>query len=205
MLHNIEALKVAQEKALAEAVESNRIALALPLPPVRVGFADTPLPWVTYEVKTLADALEVFRLYQPLPYVIARSSSFTTICLEAELDRKNENGRDSYAVDYAIDGAPYFDCMTGVGFSSVEMEFFTAAAGRALKVVIRIADSPIRVHLLTMDAYSRTPARKYRKEYPVVPGASVIRWGYGDDCAKGTYWFSDLETFWASMGAYAGR
>ena len=205
MLHDIEKLKENQNKALAEAVEANRIALALPVFPGRVGFADRPIPWVTYDVATLSEALSLFKQYTPAPYVIARSSSFTTICLEEELEGKNKNGRDNYEVDFCIDGAPYFDCMAGAGLSSTEMEFFSIAAGRMLKIIVRIQYSPIRVRLLVMDAYARNPGTKYHKEYPAIPGASVIRWGYGGECCKGTYWFSDVETFWAAMNTYEGQ
>ena len=205
MLHNIEALKKAQAAAMAEAEEANRIFLALPVTPVRVGFANTTLPWVTYEVATLQEALEVFKAYTPLPYVIARDGACTIVDLWAEIERKYNSKRADgrhYKIDHYIDRAPSFDCQAGSGFRSVEMEFYTEAADRTLKIIVRIAASPIQVTLLVMDAYSRTPREKYRKSYPEVPGARCIKWGYGEDCCKGTYWFRDLDTFWASMTTF---
>lgn len=208
MLHNIEELKKAHEKSIREAEEANRISLALPVVPIRVGFADTPQPWVTYEVKTLCAALDIFKHFTPSPYVIARDSNFTVINTEAELLRKyglRDDHHGGYEIHHEIDGAPYFDCTAGTGFSTVEMEFFTNAADRDVRVAIKISCSPINVRLCVMDAYKRTPSLKYRKEYPRVPGAKVIHWGYGEDCCKGTYWFSDLGTFWDSMATYEGR
>lgn len=202
MLHNIEALKAAHAESLREAEEANRIALALPVVPKRVGFALKHTPWVHYEVDTLTEALEIFKQYTPTPYVIARDGSFTVISTLAALEDTNRNKRNQYRVDSETDGAPYFDCMMGVGYQSVGMKFFTNAAGRDLKIDVRIANSPIQVRLICLDQYSRSSGKKYRKAYPSVPGASVLQWGYGEDCCKGTYWFRDLDTFWASMTTF---
>lgn len=206
MLHDIEKLKKSHEESLREAVEANRIALALPVTPRSVGFALSTLPWVTYEVGTLQEALAVFKEYTPAPYAFMRSSSFASINTHAEMLRKNATGRDSWKVDIEYpEGAPYFECITGVGFSSVEMEFFTTAAERDLKIVVKIAASPIRVNLHIADPRLSVARARYRKEYPNVPGAVCVHWGYGDDCVKGTYMFPDLSTFWASMEGYGCR
>lgn len=205
MLHNIEALKAAHAESLREAEEANRIALALPVVPKRVGFALKHTPWVHYEVDTLTEALAIFKQYTPAPYVIAKNSCFTVVMSEADLDRKNEKQREPFKVSASLDGAPMFDCMTGEGFSSTEMEFYTNSADRDLKICVRINRSPIRVALVLADPMLSAARRRYRKHYPEVQGAKVLQWGYADNCVSGSYWFPDLDTFWLSMEQYEGQ
>lgn len=207
MLHDLDALKKAHEASLADAIESNRLTLSLPLLPKRVSFATTKQPWVTYEVDTLTEALDILKLYPLAPWVIAKDGSCTVVNTWAHIeDRYNvdhpaKTRYRPYVAEHTIaDGAPYFDCQQGVGFGSSEMEFFTTHDGKSLKVVVTIKQCPIRVRLLpTHNAHS---CRNYYKEYPPVPGAKVIQWGYGEDCATGTYWFPNLECFWSAMSNY---
>lgn len=197
-MHDIEKLKEAHAASLAEAVESNRICLALPVMPKSVGFANKSIPWVTYEVQTLADALDIFRQYTPHPWQIGKGT-FTTLAPAEEFARKKSYSYDSFT---DIDGAPYFDCWTMPSHATNELVFFTQSAGRLLRVAVRIAQCPIRTELRLNSAFSRTDRDRYTKSYPRPDGAHVLRWGYDDGSAKGTYWFPDLDTFWTSMARY---
>ncbi len=212
-MNDIEKLKEAQAESLRNAIEENRIFMELPIPPKRVGFGTSVQPWATYEVDTLEEALDIFKMYEPEPWVIAKDGRCTVFNTWEHIETKYNNRHPAqtgawrrYEVEYNIDdGAPYFDCRQGVGYGGTDMEFFTKAAGVNLKIVVEIKHCPIRVNLVSITPFSRADHRKYRKDYPRVPGANCVHWGYGDDCCKGTYWFGDLTQFWAAMSTYVSR
>ncbi len=207
MLHDIDKLKAAHEKALSEAVAANALALSFPVPPARVNFADTALPWVSYAVADLAGAFDLLQTFVLAPWVVAKDGSCTVlstwehIATRYNVRHPAKTNYRPYEVEYDIsDGAPYFTCQRGVGFGGTDMEFFATHNGGTVKVIVSIKHCPIRVLLTPTNRHPNCAT--YRKEYPHVPGARVIQWGYGDDCVRGTYWFSDMDTFWASMRSY---
>lgn len=207
MLIDIAKMQAEHDAKLAEATRANEIAASLPLAPRSVMFATTSLPWVSYSVKTLADALDIFRLYTPAPFVVAKNGGCTVLgpwgYIEERynVDHPAKTNYRPYEVEFEIpDGAPSIECSAGQGYRSEELEFFTVHNGVLLKVGVRMEQCPIRVYVVALNAAHN--CRKFRKDYPTVPGANTIRWDYGEESAKATYWFSDLDTFWASMGTY---
>jgi hypothetical protein len=161
------------------------------------------MPWVTYEVSTLEEALDIFKACEPVPWVMALAGGCTVLGPDEVMDARYNKPGKSYAVRFVVeDGAPYFECRRGVGFGSSEMIFYTRVSGTVLKVVVRIDTCPIQVFLTCVDTASRTPSVRYRKDYPAVPGATTLKWASGDESMSATYWYGSLDAFWASMGTY---
>lgn len=201
-MQDIEALKKKQAEQLEEAIAENAICEALPLRPLRVSFASKLCPWVAYEANSIVDALEIFKLYTPVPWVIANDGGCTVVDtwehIEATYNSKPK--RTPYVARESLDdGAPYFDCSAGQGFETNELEFFTEFAGRQFKISIRLKYSPVRCSIVEADGHRYRGTERYRKVYSPPKNAKVIKWGYGPDSCKATYYFRSLDDFWESM------
>lgn len=201
-MQDIEALKKKHTEQLEEAIAQNAICEALPLRPLRVSFAKKLCPWVCYEANSIADALEIFKLYTPAPWVIANDGGCTVVDtwehIEATYNSKPK--RSPYVARESMDdGAPYFDCSAGEGFSTSDLEFFADFAGRQFKVSIRLNNSPIRCSVSVVDTFRQRGLDKYRKVYSPPANAKVLKWNYGEAACKATYYFRSLEDFWESM------
>lgn len=201
MLHNLEALREAQIRAMESARLENEFAATLPLPPRSMtlkGYLD--IPRVSYAVDTLAHAVALFQKFTPAPFSVARGTFCSLAPKEALLARKDGH----YTTFTDVDGAPYFEVSAGEGYSVRDMVFYaTRAGGDVFKVDVSIATpTPFGVCLVLVDPYARRGGRRYDKSYRPPHHSDTIKWSYGEDSVRATFWFRDLASFWLSMEEY---
>ncbi len=203
MLKDIDKLRAEFEAKLAEAARQNTIADTLPIYPHRIHTPSSGAPWVTYKAKTLAEALQILKAYTLLPWVIAKGT-FTTLGIREDIDTERYKYDRFTEIE---DGAPYFECQQGVGYDTNTMVFFTQVEGTTLAIHIDIDHLPFGPRLVLLDRNARlSDHNKYRKDYcESMIAADILKWGYGDDCVKATYWFRDLASFDLAMDGFVER
>jgi hypothetical protein len=157
----------------------HRVAAALPVPPYTVNFGSKRNPWVSYEVKTLKEAVALADLFPDKLAYVSATSIYRHIQPEDLIEERYREVAN-YSAEEIADGTPYIDATTAEGYRKFEMVFFVRMGEQILKVAIRIDQPPHQWVPYCVfnpnDNVRRTPLRKH---YPTVPGATCVHWGTG--------------------------
>lgn len=132
-MKTIEELNAEHAKKVAELQREIAIASSLPIPPDRVMLTGSRMvPWVTYNVDTVARALEIFRTYANAGMVRNMEhakGTYTTVGLASEREKRYED-----KTDFLRDVAIALEVSQGKGFSSAGFFFSVEVSGRFLRI-----------------------------------------------------------------------
>jgi hypothetical protein len=136
-MKTIEQLKIEQEKALAALQGELGLAAALPLPPDRVMFTGKAIgtPWITYKVKGLRGAIDVFKAFTIVPTSVLKEGCTSVKPAELVPVEKQEKAEGTYAA--------WIDVRQGDGFGpNAEFLFFARIPGHGVVRVCADIEGP---------------------------------------------------------------
>lgn len=198
---DIEKLKAEQAKALAEAEERNAIAATMPVPPksVMVFNWKNSCPWVSYEVDTLKQAVELADTFKWVPYAYAKKG-----CAVVRPEALLGEYADYVALEF--EGVPILKLATvNCNIFNSELEFFTVVADRLLCIHIGIKQHPDRISVSKRYPHAGGHSYDYVKTYPRLHEDKQIVWAASEDSASASYLWGNEESYRAALRDILGE